>query len=133
MLMLDTHVLLWFRHDRRRLGRQTLAAIDAAWANQDVAVSTITFWEVAMLRDKGRIALPEEVGLWRQYLLADGLREIPVDGLTAIAAGSLSYPRGDPADRLIIATAMVGNHQLATFDHAILAWPGPLNRRRAAD
>ena len=133
MLMLDTHVLLWFRHDRRRLGRQTLAAIDAAWANQEVVVSVITFWEVAMLRDKGRIAFIDDVGLWRQDLLAAGLHEIPVDGPTAIAAGSLSYPRGDPADRLIIATAMVGNHQLATFDHAILAWPGPLNRHRAAD
>ena len=133
MLMLDTHVLLWFRHDRRRLGRQTLAAIDAAWANQEVVVSVITFWEVAMLRDKGRIAFIDDVGLWRQDLLAAGLHEIPVDGPTAIAAGSLSYPRGDPADRLIIATAMVGNHQLATFDRDILAWAGPLHRRRAAD
>ena len=115
------------------MGRQTQRLIDQAWAAGAAAVSTITFWETAMLRDKGRITLPEEVGLWRQYLLAAGLREIPVDGPTAIAAGSLSYPRGDPADRLIIAAAMVGNHQLATFDRDILAWPGPLYRRRAAD
>lgn len=99
----------------------------------DAAVSTITFWETAMLRDKDRIAFIDDVVLWRQELLTDGLHEIPVDGLTAIAAGSLSYPRGDPADRLIIAAAMVGNHQLATFDRTILAWPGTLNRRRAAD
>ena len=131
--MLDTQALLWFRLDRRRLGRQTLAAIEAAWAAQEVVVSTITFWEVAMLSDKGRIDLQEEVGLWRQYLLDDGLREIPVDGVTAVAAGSLDYPRGDPADRLIIATAMLGGHQLVTTDRDILSWPGPLNRRRAAD
>ena len=131
--MLDTQALLWFRLDRRRLGRQTLAAIEAAWAAQEVVVSTITFWEVAMLSDKGRIDLQEEVALWRQYLLDDGLREIPVDGVTAVAAGSLDYPRGDPADRLIIATAMIGGHQLVTTDRDILAWSGPLNRRRAAD
>ena len=86
-----------------------------------------------MLSDKGRIDLQEEVGLWRQYLLDDGLHEIPVDGVTAVAAGSLDYPRGDPADRLIIATAMIGGHELVTDDRPILAWPGPLNRRRAAD
>lgn len=131
--MLDTQALLWFRLDRRRLGRQTIAAIEAAWAAQEVVVSTITFWEVAMLSDKGRIDLQEEVGLWRQYLLDDGLHEIPVDGVTAVAAGSLDYPRGDPADRLIIATAMIGGHELVTDDRPILAWPGPLNRRRAAD
>ncbi len=131
--MLDTHALLWFRHDRRQLGRQTLVAIEAAWAAQEVVVSTITFWEVAMLHAKGRIALQEEVGLWRQYLLDDGLHEIPVDGIIAVAAGSLDYPRGDPADRLIIATAIIGGHQLVTTDRDILDWSGPLRRRRAAD
>lgn len=131
--MLDTQALLWFRLDRRRLGRQTLAAIEAAWAAQEVVVSTITFWEVAMLSAKSRIDLQEEVGLWRQYLLDDGLREIEVDGIIAVAAGSLDYPRGDPADRLIIATAMLGWHQLVTTDRDILAWSGPLRRRRAAD
>lgn len=131
--MLDTQALLWFRLDRRRLGRQTLAAIEAAWAAQEVVVSTITFWEVAMLSAKGRIDLQEEVGSWRQDLLDAGLHEIPVDGIIAVAAGSLSYPRGDPADRLIIATAMLGGHQLVTTDRDILAWPGPLNRHQAAD
>ena len=131
--MLDTHALLWFRLDRRQLGRQTLAAIEAAWAAQEVVVSTITFWEVAMLSAKGRIDLQEEVGSWRQDLLDAGLREIAVDGIIAVAAGSLDYPRGDPADRLIIATAMLGGHELVTDDRPILAWPGSLNRRRAAD
>lgn len=131
--MLDTQALLWFRLDRRRLGRQTRAIIEVDWAAQEVVVSTITFWEVAMLSDKGRIDLQEEVGLWRQDLLDAGLREIPVDGVIAVAAGSLDYPRGDPADRLIIATAMLGGHQLVTTDRDILSWPGPLHRRRAAD
>ena len=119
--MLDTHALLWFRHDRRQLGRQTLSIIEAAWDAQEVVVSTITFWEVAMLHAKGRVTLHGEVGSWRQDLLDAGLREIAVDGIIAVAAGSLDYPRGDPADRLIIATAMLGGHQLVTTDRDILA------------
>ena len=130
---MDTQTILWWSFEPARLGRQTRRLIDRAWADGDAAVSTISFWETAMLHDKGRIAFTNDVGLWRQDLLAVGLREIPVDGIIAVAAGSLSYPRGDPADRLIIATAIIGGHQLVTTDRDILAWTGSLNRRRAAD
>ena len=131
--MLDTNVLLRFRFQQRRLGRQTLRVVEQAWEAQDVAVSAITFWETAMLYDKGRVSLTEDVALWRQELLAAGLTEIRVDGAIGVLAGSLDYPRGDPADRLIIATALAGDHQLVTLDRTILAWPGPLNRLRADD
>ena len=130
---MDTQTILWWSFEPARLGRQTRRLIDQAWAAGEAAVSTISFWETAMLHDKGRIAFTTDVGLWRQDLLDAGLREIPVDGVTAVAAGSLDYPRGDPADRLIIATAMLGGYQLVTTDRDILAWPGPLRRRRAAD
>ena len=100
---------------------------------QNVAVSAITFWEVAMLHDKGRIAFTADVEIWRRELLASGLVEIPVDGVIGVLAGNLPYPKGDPADRLIIATAMAGGHRLVTSDRDILDWPGPLNRIRAAD
>ena len=131
--MLDTNVLLRFRFQQRRLGRQTLQAVEQAWEAEDVAVSAITFWETAMLYDKGRVSLTEDVALWRQELRADGLTEIRVDGAIGVLAGSLDYPRGDPADRLIIATALAGDHQLVTADRVILDWPGPLNRLRADD
>ena len=133
MILLDTHVLLRARFERHLLGRQMRQVIEQAWAAQDVAVSAITFWEVAMLHAKGRVSFAADVGLWRQGLLAAGLAEIPVDGVIGVTAGNLSYPKGDPADRIIIATAMVGGHQLATSDRDILDWPGPLNRIRAAD
>ena len=131
--MLDTHVLFQFRFETYRLGRQTLRVIEQAWEAQDVVVSAITFWEISMLYEKGRLALTEDVALWRQELLAAGLTEIRVDGAIGVLAGSLDYPRGDPADRLIIATALAGDHQLVTADRVILDWPGPLNRLRAAD
>ena len=131
--MLDTQSLIWFRVGNPALGRQTRRIIQQEWDDGQAAVSAITFWEVAMLSDKGRIDLGMEVGAWRQQLLADGLTELPVDGAIGVLAGLLDYPRGDPADRLIIATALDGGHQLVTADRAILAWPGPLNRLRADD
>lgn len=133
MILLDTHVLLHARFERRLLGRQTRQIIEQAWAVQDVAVPAITFWEIAMLHAKGRVSFTADVGLWRQGLLSSGLGEIPVDGIIGVTAGNLSYPKGDPADRLIIATAIVGGHQLATSDRDILNWPGSLNRIPAAD
>ena len=133
LIVLDTHVILRRIFEPAKLGRQTHQLLDQAWATRSVAVSAITFWEIAMLHDKSRIAFTADVGLWRQELLAAGLGEIPVDGIIGVTAGNLSYPKGDPSDRLIIATAIVGGHQLATSDRDILNWPGSLNRIPAAD
>ena len=83
-----------------------------------------------MLHDKGRLTLLRDIEGWRISLLDDGLNEIPVDGAMGIRANTLTSFHADPADRIIVATALQG-HQLVTEDHLILAWPGPLNRLRA--
>ena len=56
----------------------------------------------------------------------------PVNGLIAARAGLLPNLHGDPADRLIVATALEG-HQLITADERMLAWPGNLDRVRATE
>ena len=56
MTLLDTHVLLWLRTGDARLGSLALRKIDRAWHVGEVTVSAITFWEVALLRQKRRIA-----------------------------------------------------------------------------
>ena len=58
--------------------------------------------------------------------------EIPMDGKIGIRAASLDDFHGDPADRLIVATALAG-HRLTTADQRILDWSGKLNRLRAMD
>ena len=63
MILLDTHVLLWLRLGERELGARARVEIDRAWQSGEVAVSAISFWEVAMLKAKGRIRLPEDVAL----------------------------------------------------------------------
>ncbi len=69
---------------------------------------------------------------WRRDLLTQGLVEIPVSGLIGVRAGLLSGLHGDPADRLIVATALEG-HELITADRRILDWPGKLNRMDATE
>ncbi len=87
----------------------------------------MTFWELAMLQSKGRLGVRLEIGAWRQRLLAGGLIEIPLDGEIGIRAGLLPDLHGDPADRIIVATALAG-HTLVTSDRQILDWSGQLDR-----
>ena len=131
-MLLDTQVLLWLRLGSTRLGANARLEIEEAWQSDDVGVSAITFWEVAMLKSKGRIRFPEDMGLWRKEQLDQGLIEIPVDGDIGLRAVLLSDFHGDPADRIIVATAMSG-HRLATTDRRILAWPGQLARLNARE
>ncbi len=132
MILLDTHVLIWLLFEDRRVGRRARRAIDRAWAAGEAAVSAITFWEVAMLHDKRRMTLLRDVASWRAGLLRDGLVEIPVDGEIATRAGFLRDLPGEPADRLIVATALAG-HRLVTADQSILDWPGALGRLDATE
>ncbi len=83
-----------------------------------------------MLVRKRRIELTVAHAAWRRELLADGLVEIPVGGSIAVRAGLLPDLHGDPADRIIVATALAG-HRLVTADRRILDWGGSLNRHDA--
>ena len=132
MILLDTQVLVWNRFGDRRLGRRARREIDDAVRESTVAVSAISFWEIAMLHSKRRITLLQDVGSWRDTLLQDGLVEIPVDGAIGIRANELADFHPDPADRLIVATAL-GGHRLVTADRRILDWPGNLDRLDAAE
>ena len=132
MILLDTHTLVWFWHARPPLGRVARDTIERAWDSANVAASAITFWEAGMLKEKGRVDLPADLSAWRASLLREGLVEIPVDGAIAARAGSLRDIHGDPADRLILATALEG-HRLVTADDRLLAWPGDIARLDARE
>ncbi len=130
MILLDTQVLLWLLSNERRLGSQARRAIDQAWVAEEAAVSSISFWEVAMLQSKGRMTLLRDAELWRQSVLDAGLIEIAPHGRIATRAGLLANMHGDPADRIIVATALEG-HRLVTADQEILGWSGTLDRMDA--
>ena len=81
---------------------------------------------------KGRVDLGLDLDAWRRDLLDKGVIEIMVDGEIAARAGLLPDVHGDPADRIIIATALEG-HQLVTADQRILDWPGSMSRLDARE
>ena len=125
MILQDTHVLLWWETGNRRLGPQCRHILETALREGQAAVSAISFWELSMRAAKGHLELPFAIDAWRQELLQRGIVEIPVDGDIAIRAGLLRDMHGDPADRIIVATAQDG-HQLMTADRQILGWGGDL-------
>lgn len=127
-MILDTHALLWLDRDDPALGPVARRDIESAWRAGRVAVSAITFWEVAMLHERGRISLPVSANAWRADWLQAGLAEIPVDGRIALLACALTDFHRDPADRFIAATAMIRKLSLLSADQKILDWPGELER-----
>ena len=131
MILLDTHILIWSRFGGGPIGALTRHLIEQAVRDAELAVSAFTFWEISMLQEKRRINLVADVSSWRDTLLSQGLIEIPVDGEIGIRANELPDFHADPADRIIVATALNG-HELVTADRRILDWPGELRRLDAA-
>ena len=121
MLLLDTHVLVWLDEGNHRLGETALQLIDESLAIGQLGIAAISFWEVAMLVEKQRLTMMTEPHVWRFDLLQTGLLEIPLRGLTAIRAGQLRSFHGDPADRMIVATAIENAATLMTADKKILS------------
>ena len=132
MLLLDTHVLLWLVAGDPQLGVRARVAIDQAGQSDQLGVSAISFWEAAWRQDQGRIQLAKKLERWRGELLAQGLIEIPVNGQIGSRAVSLAHFPADPADRVIVATALAG-HRLLTADRQMLAWRGPLDCLKATE
>lgn len=105
--------------------------IQDAFEAGDLIVSAISFWEIAMLVEKGRIEMKRSVVAWRRDLLAAGLDEYPVDGELGARAAAMESLHGDPADRIITATAVELGATLLTADERLLAWRDPLRRQDA--
>ncbi len=103
-VLLDTHVLLWWKGDPARLSR---AARRAIGREQPVLVSPVSFWEVSTLLRLGRIELDRDVYAWMADLTAEEVQLAPLTAEAAADAGSWPADafHGDPADRLIFATA----------------------------
>ena len=131
-MLLDTHVLLWHEQGDRRLGPKTRRAVERALAESGLAISAISFWEIGMRIRKGQLEFLLDLDAWRRELLDQGLVEVPADGVIAARAGLLADLHGDPADRLIVATALQGR-RLVTADRRILEWPGRLSRLNATE
>lgn len=115
-IVIDTHVWIWLVSEPRRLSKRAAAAISRA---EIVGVSAISAWEIATKVALGRIELDRDVDVWvRQASAIDRVESISVDTAIAVMAGTLGAEglRGDPADRLIAATALFHHAPLVTKD-----------------
>ncbi|MDE0391032.1 MAG: type II toxin-antitoxin system VapC family toxin [Rhodospirillales bacterium] len=124
MHLFYTHVMIWAVEGERRLATDATAAITAAGQADEVGISAITPWEIALLAERGRLRLAREVSAWIKAALAlPGIRLIPLE--PEITADSVRLPgafHADPADRLIVATARQWGAPLFTADYAILSY-----------
>ncbi len=130
-MILDTHVLLWMDRNDPALGPMARGRIEHAWRAGQVAVSAISFWEAAMLAERGRITLPVPIHRWRADWLQAGLTEIPLNGHIALQSCLLENLHRDPADRFIVTTAMDRRLPLVTADQKILDWSGEVEKLNA--
>jgi PIN domain nuclease of toxin-antitoxin system len=125
LLLLDTHCWLWAQLGLiQRLSRPSLSAIRDAESGGNLRISVISVWELAMLEKHGRVALPMNLQTW----IGDALSKpgISVAPLTPeIAIESVHLPgdfHGDPADRVLIATARVLGATLLTKDRRLIQY-----------
>ncbi|XXY44793.1 type II toxin-antitoxin system VapC family toxin [Sorangium sp. So ce269] len=116
MIVLDTHAWFWLVASPDRLSEQAANAIDRA---DRLGVSAVSCWEIAMLAEKGRVELDRPAQRWLEDALASsGTLLLPIDPAIAALAARLPL-HGDPADRLIVATAVAAGAELVTKDHQI--------------
>jgi PIN domain nuclease of toxin-antitoxin system len=106
VILLDTHVLIWVTEGSSRLGRRARRRIEQAFHDGQVATSAFSFWEIGTLMLAGRLRGSRTPDEFRAAVVRAGVVEIPVDGEIAISSTRLAGMHGDPADRLIVATAL---------------------------
>lgn len=117
MIVLDTHAWLWWLGGMARLGRMAARRIEDADA---VGVPAICCLEVAAAVHRGRVSLDRGVLEWLDVALATPrVTLLPLTPRVAVRASSLAGFHGDPADRLIVATALEAGSALVTRDGTI--------------
>jgi PIN domain nuclease of toxin-antitoxin system len=124
VIVLDTHIWVWWVHGDEHLNKQ-----QTAWLQENeesgLGVSIISCWEVAKLVEYDRLTLPCPVAEWLDQALAyPGISLLELT--PRIVVESTQLPKGfhkDPADQLIVATARILDCPLLTADAKILGYP----------
>lgn len=123
LLVLDTHVWLWaVEAVTDAMAPEAMEAVAEASLRGEVAVSAISVWEVAMLEARGRISLSRPVDDWvAAALRLPGVRLLELTPEIAVESTRLpGEVHGDPADRILAASARVAGGRLATRDRRLL-------------
>ena len=123
MIILDTHIWIWWADNNPRLTQQHREWIQQ-YQSQGLGVSMISCWEVAKLVENNRLALSLAVDEWLAAALAyPGVQLLNLTIPIIVESTKLTGFHRDPADQLIVATAKIYGCPLLTADSKILAYP----------
>jgi PIN domain nuclease of toxin-antitoxin system len=125
MIVLDTHVWVFFVSNPELLSEKAKESLDDAMEKKSILISSISIWEVALLVARDRLRLTLDVADWiAKSESLPFLTFVPVDNSIALKSVNLPQPlHNDPADRMIIATAILMGAALVTKDNKILEYP----------
>jgi len=117
VIVLDTHAWIWLVADPDRLGSRARATLAA---ERSKGIAAISCWEISMLVAHGRIELDRDPVTWmEESFQAEDIELLPLTPAVAAASTQFESFHGDPADRLIVATALTRGATLVTVDEKI--------------
>jgi len=120
-LLADTHVLLWSATDPAKLNQQARAAIEDG--SNDIRVSTVSVWEIAIKQSLGKLDLPRPAEQWLPDVLRrTGFEVADVTVSAALRVRGMAWHHRDPFDRLLIAHALEEGYTIVTRDNVFEAY-----------
>jgi PIN domain nuclease of toxin-antitoxin system len=131
-LLLDTHIALWLDSGDDRLRSSTRALIDGCWQNGGtIGLSAVSAWEIALLVDMRRVELDLPIEAWiSRFLERPGIEPAPLGHRAACRSYRFyQLEHRDPADRLLMATAIELGCPLVTYDERILRFAADYGRQ----
>ena len=122
-LLLDTHIWLWSLLAPEHLARRVAKALGSK--ENELWLSPMSTWELVRLVERKRVFLDKAVDAWIQEAMRKApLREAPITHEVALETQHVRLPHGDPADRLIAATARLLHLTLVTADERLIRGKG---------
>ena len=121
MIVLDTHAWIWFISNPDLLSKRAKKAVNAAVKDKSILISSNSAWELALLVTKNRIKLTLDVTDWiAKSESLPFIQFVPLTNSIVVKSVNLPLPlHPDPADRIIIATALSVGAPLVTKDKKI--------------
>lgn len=118
-LLLDTHIWRWSLVAPERLGRQVKAAL--VRPKTEVWLSPISVWELLVLAERGRVRLTPGPRQWLATALSETpAHEAPLNHQVAVRSREVLPAHADPADRFLVATALIYDLVLVTADETLI-------------
>ena len=118
-LLLDTHIWLWSLAEPQRLSRRVRAGITRP--GNELWLSPISVWELLVLAERGRLKLDDEPRRWiKQALAHTPAQEAVLTFEVAVRSREIMLAHPDPADRFLVATAIVHGLTLVTADASLI-------------